>query len=105
MMSVEEAFWLIVGFVGRYPRLWCLDSSSLTGDTKRNFRFEFTVLKAAVELYYPEVDAKLKSLGLPLELLVYDSITSLYSDQFHGDTLYRIWDLMIFYMNASDPSH
>jgi hypothetical protein len=73
----------------------------LIGDSKHNFRFECTVLKSAVELHYPEVTKKLKSFGLPLDLLVYDSVTSLYSDQFHSDTLYRIWDLMIFYLNTN----
>ena len=35
-------------------------------------------------------------------MLVYDSVTSFYCDLFHSDTLYRIWDLMIFYLNTMD---
>lgn len=102
LMDIESAFWIVVGLVRHYPRLWCLEQSALVGDTKSVFRFEHTALKAAIEVNYPEVAKKLYLLGLPLELLVYESLTSLYSDQFHSDTLYRIWDLMIFYMNTND---
>ena len=73
-------------------------------DAKSNFRFEFTVLKAILEVNFNPVARKLYQLGLPVESLVYDSMTSLYSDFFHSDTVLRIWDLLIFYFNTSDQS-
>jgi hypothetical protein len=24
LMSIEEAFWIVIGMVRQYPRLWCL---------------------------------------------------------------------------------
>lgn len=42
---------------------------------------------------------------MSVEMLVYDSVTSFYCDQFHSDTLYRIWDLMIFYLNTTDAAN
>ena len=102
IMDVEEALWIIVGIVTLYPRLWCLEQSSLIGDTKSNFKFELTIIKAAVELKNPELVQKLNSLGVSIEQLIYDSVTSLYSDMFHSETLYRIWDMLIFYLNASE---
>jgi len=24
LMSIEDAFWILVGFIRQYPRLWCL---------------------------------------------------------------------------------
>jgi hypothetical protein len=73
-------------------------------DAKSNFRFEFTVLKAILEVNFHPVAQKLYQVGLPIESLVYDSMTSLYSDFFHSDTVLRIWDLLIFYFNTSDQS-
>lgn len=105
LMSVEEAFWIVVGLVRHYPRLWCLEESSLLGNTKTNFRFEATVVKAAVDTFFPRVAKKLRELGMPVEMLVYDSVTSFYCDQFHSDTLVRIWDMMIFYLNTTDAAN
>lgn len=105
LMKLEDAFWIIVGLVRHYPRVWCVGQSSLLSDTKSNFRYECTVLKAAVEHQHPAVMNKLRSLGLPLETLVYSSVTSLYSDNFHSDILLRIWDLTIFYINTIDAEN
>lgn len=71
-------------------------------DGKSNIRFELTAIKAILEVNFPNVAQKLYQLGLPVELLVYDSISSLYCDYFHSETLLRIWDLMIFYFNTSE---
>ena len=104
LMSIEDAFWTLVGFIKQNPRLWCLQESSLLDEAKSNFRFEFIILKSILEVDFPKVTAKLYQLGLPVEVLVYDSITSLYSDFFHSDILLRIWDLLIFHHSLSDPS-
>ena len=101
MPSIEEAFWILVGIIKEYPRLWCLKESSLLDDARSNFRYEMTVMKAILNVNFPQVADKLYELGIPIESLVYDSMTSLYSDYFHSDILLRIWDQMIFNFNTS----
>lgn len=54
--------------------------------------------RAILEANFPSVAKKLQELGISVESLVYESITSLYSDFFHSETLFRIWDQIIFYM-------
>mmetsp|Transcript_5079 Transcript_5079/g.7685 ORF Transcript_5079/g.7685 Transcript_5079/m.7685 type:complete len:214 (+) Transcript_5079:4140-4781(+) len=103
-MTLEDAFWILIGFVKQFPRMWCLHESSLLDDAKTNMRFEFTALKAIVDVHFPKISNKLAEVGLPLETLVYDSMTSLYSDFFHSDTLLKIWDMTIFYFNTNDQS-
>ena len=71
-------------------------------DGKSNFRYEFTVFKAIVEVKFPEVWQKLYQIGLSVETLVYDSLTSLYSDCFSSSALLRIWDQMFFYFATAD---
>ena len=102
LMPMQEAFWIIVGLIRHYPRLWCSDQSSLIADGRGNFRHEITTLKGAIEFRCPEVAKKLRAIGFPLEILVYDSIVSLYSDLFNAEVLYRIWDLIIFYFNMGE---
>jgi len=103
-MTLEDAFWILIGFIKQFPRMWCLYDSSLLDDGKTNFRFEFTALKAIISVHFPKITQKLYEVGLPVESLVYDSITSLYSDFFHSDTLLKIWDMTIFYFNTNDQS-
>jgi len=71
-------------------------------EAKSNFRFELTVIRSIIEVYLPSISQKLYQLGLPAEIFVYDSVSSLYCDFFHSETLLRIWDLMIFYFNTSE---
>jgi len=104
LMSMEDAFWILIGFIRQYPRLWCLQESAMLDDAKSNFRFELTAFKAILEVNFPKISQKLYQVGFSVEVLVYDSMTSLYSDYFHSDTLLRIWDQMIFYFNTSDQS-
>lgn len=73
-------------------------------DAKSNFRFEMTCFKAILETHFPEVSQKLYQVGLSVESLVYESMTSLYCNYFHSGTLLRIWDQMIFYFNTNDQS-
>lgn len=79
-MSIEEAFWIIIGIIRQYPRLWCLQESSLLDEGKSNFRFEHIVIRAILEANFPLVAKKLYHLGLPVEVLVYESMTSLYCE-------------------------
>ena len=51
-----------------------------------------TSIKAIMEAKFPLVSQKLYQVGLSVDSLVYDSMTSLYSDYFHSSTLLRIWD-------------
>lgn len=104
LMSVEDAFWILIGFIRQYPRLWCVQESAMLDDAKSNFRFELTCFKAILELNFPKVATKLYQLGLSVETLVYDSMTSLYSDFFHSETLLRIWDQMMFYFHTTDQA-
>jgi hypothetical protein len=52
----------------------------LLDDAKSIFRFEHTVVRAILEADFPKVAQKLYDLGLPVEILIYDSLTSLYCD-------------------------
>ena len=60
LMGTEDAFWIVVGLVRHYPRLWCLEESSLLKNTKTCFRFEATVIRAAVDLNHPAVARRLR---------------------------------------------
>jgi hypothetical protein len=53
MPSLEVAFWVLVGIVKEYPRLWCLKESSLLDDARSNFRYEMTVMKAILRVNFP----------------------------------------------------
>ena len=59
LMPLEDAFWILIGFIKEYPRLWCLQESSMIGDAKSNFRFELTVFKSIIEVYFPQIAQKL----------------------------------------------
>lgn len=102
LMSMEDAFWILIGFIRQFPRLWCLQESSMLDDAKSNYRFELTAIKAIVEVACPNVTQKLYQLGVCIETLVYDSMTCLYCDYFHSETLLRIWDMMFFYFATSE---
>jgi hypothetical protein len=101
LMSIEDAFWILVGFIKEYPRLWCLRESSMLDDARSNYRYELTIVRAVLEVNFPQVSQRLYQLGVAIEALVYDSMTCLYSDYFHSDILLRIWDHMIFNFNTS----
>ena len=101
LMTIEDAFWILVGLVKEYPRLWCLKKSSMVDEAKSHYRYEMTVMRAVLEINFPEVAHKLYQLGISVESLIYDSMTSLYSDYFHSECLLRIWDQMIFNFNTS----
>ena len=53
LMSMEDAFWVLIGFIRSYPRLWCLQESSMLDEGKSNIRFELTAIKAILEVNFP----------------------------------------------------
>ena len=53
MMSLEDAFWILIGFIRELPRMWCLSNSSLLDDGKSLFRFELSAFKAIVQVHFP----------------------------------------------------
>ena len=69
---------------------------------RSNFRAEMIIVRAILEVNFPQVAQKLYQLGLPIEKMVYDSVTSLYSEMFHSATVLRIWDMMLFNFNTSN---
>jgi hypothetical protein len=71
-------------------------------EAKSNYRFELTAIKSILEVTFPTVTQKLYQIGVPIEMLVYDSVSSLYCDYFHSETLLRIWDLMFFYFATAE---
>ena len=50
----------------------------------------------------PKIHAKLKSIGLPLELLVYKQMSSFYAADFHTEIVHRIWDIIIFFFSSTE---
>jgi hypothetical protein len=52
----------------------------------------------------PKVFNKLKDFGLPIELLVFKPIVSLYSNTFSTDIVLRLWDLIFFMFSQKNKS-
>lgn len=96
-MTLEDAFLIIISMIRQQPRLWCINNSSMLDEGKSNFRFEMQAFRACLAANEPSVNKTLLDLGISVESLVYESISSLYCDYFHTDTLFRIWDQIIFY--------
>lgn len=65
-------------------------------------RYEITAFKTMVEHSLPKIHAKLKSIGLPLELLVYKQLSSFYAADFHTEIVHRIWDIIIFFFSSTE---
>lgn len=55
MMTLEEAFWILVSLVRELPRMWCLKESSMLDDGKSLFRLEFSAFKAIIEVHFPRI--------------------------------------------------
>jgi len=102
MEGTKDAFWTLVGLIKQAPRLWGLSESSMLDEAKSNFRHEFTLFRAILAEKFPDVRDKLYQTGLAIETLVYDSVTSLYSDNFESNTLLRIWDQLFFHFALAD---
>lgn len=59
-------------------------------------RYEIITLKAIVKQNLPDVYTKLKTIGLPLEQLIYHPIMSLYANYMSTAVVLRLWDLIFF---------
>jgi len=55
LMSLEDTFWIIVGIVREYPRLFCLEASTLLGESKSLYRHEFNCIRASLDVHFPKV--------------------------------------------------
>ena len=64
-------------------------------------RNEMTIFKAILRENLPDICDKLRLLGLPVDYLIYDSLTSFYSNYFSSDVVLRLWDLIIFFISNS----
>lgn len=80
--SEEEAFWLLNGIVRMIPRLFSTDTSCLLGGRNSVMRNEMTAFKAVLRENLPLICDKLRILGLPVDYLIYDSLTSFYAHFF-----------------------
>jgi len=98
----EEAFWLLNGIVRSIPRLFATNQSCLEGGRQSIMRNEMTIFKAILRENLPSVCDKLKLLGVSVEFLVYEPITSLYANYFASDVVLRLWDQIIFHMTTQD---
>ena len=92
----EDAFWLLNGIVRMIPRLFATDISCLEGGRISVMRNEMTAFKAVLRENLPDICDKLRLLGLPVDYLIYESLTSFYAHFFASPVVLRIWDLIIF---------
>jgi hypothetical protein len=95
----EDCFWIINGLIRMLPRLFSTDSSCLTGGRISVMRYEMTVFKAILRENLPDICDKLRLLGISIDYLIYDSLTSFYAHYFSSDVVLRLWDLIIFFIS------
>ena len=69
--SEQECFSILTGIIRSFPRPFSVEKSILVDRCDAMMRYEMTAFKAMVEHSLPEVYAKLKAIGLPIELLTY----------------------------------
>ena len=98
----EEAFWILNAMVRMIPRLFSTEESCLIGGRNSVMRNEMTAFKAILRENLPQICDKLRLLGLPVDQLIYDSITSFYAHYFSTDVVLRLWDLIIFNLSNKD---
>lgn len=65
-------------------------------------RNEMTAFKAILRENLPSICDKLLLLGLPIEYLIYDSLTSFYAHYFSTVVVLRLWDLIVFNLSNKD---
>ena len=65
-------------------------------------RYEMTVFKAILRENLPDICDKLRILGISVDYLIYDSLTSFYAHYFSSDVVLRLWDLIIFFISNQD---
>ena len=67
-------------------------------------RNEMTAFKAILRENVPDICDKLRLLGLPVDQLIYDSMTSFYANFFSSEVVLRLWDLIIFNLANVDKA-
>lgn len=105
LLTIEDeikAFWLLNGIVRMMPRLFSTDVSCLIGGRISVMRNEMTAFKAILRENLPLICDKLRLLGLPVDHLIYDSLTSFYAHFFSSEVVLRLWDLIIFSLANRD---
>lgn len=58
--------------------------------------------KSLVQNNLPKVFQKLKDFGLPIEMLVYAPILSMYSQFFSSELVLRLWDIIFYSFSFKD---
>lgn len=96
----EDVFWVLTGIMKSFPRPFSV-GSVMFGEVESAMRYELTAFKALLEQNLPDVHQKLQDYSLPVELLVYQSIASFYSDFFTSDLVLRLWDIIIFLFSSA----
>lgn len=100
----EDAFWLLNAIIRMIPRLFSTDVSCLVGGRNSAMRNEMTAFKAILKENLPNVCDKLRYLGLSVDYLIYESMTSFYANFFSSEVVLRLWDLIIFNLSNKDKS-
>ena len=98
----EDAFWLLNGMIRMIPRLFSTDVSCLIGGRISVMRNEMTAFKAILRENLPQLCDKLRLLGLPVDHLIYESMTSFYAHFFSSEVVLRLWDLIMFSLAHND---
>jgi len=104
IMPEENCFWVMNALVRVIPRLFSMEQSSLEGDRLSLMRSELITFKSVLRQNLPGICDKIQQLGLSVENLVYDSMTSFYAYDFCSEILFRIWDMLIFAMGTGHKS-
>jgi hypothetical protein len=84
------------------PRLYSTDESCLLGGRNSVMRNEMTAFKAILRENLPHICDKLRLLGLPVDSLIYNPLTSFYAHYFSTEVVLRLWDLIIFNLSNKD---
>jgi Rab-GTPase-TBC domain len=101
-VTEEDGFWILNGIVRMIPRLYSTDVSCLVSGRNSVMRNEMTAFHAILRENLPKICDKLHLLGLPVDRLIYESITSFYAHYFASDVVLRLWDLIIFNISNKD---
>lgn len=100
----EETFWVLNATIRAIPRMFAMEHSSLEGHRASMLRNELTYVKSVLEQNLPEVSNKFKQIGLSVECLIYESMTSFYAYDFPSEVLFRVWDMLFFAMGTGTKS-
>ena len=91
----EELFWIMASLTRLFPRSFTVSDPVLTENPMGTMRYELVCLKALVEKNLPDVYLHLKTVGLPIEMLVYGPMQAKYAGNFCTDVCLVLWDKMV----------